>query len=488
MSFDTTWDVDKYKSEFESDEHWKLRRDFILAHKDKFPEERLICLAQVFFNVEFLGCRYPEKTMKLVEELSKDVAAEHREQMKSKLQRTFVGASDAAGSKIKGTKRTEDGNTNAEVPRKTIKLEPIDMSSLSLNCTKDTLGNSYETITSCSIKRENIIDTEESKPNKFVVTSSGISSHDNKNARKNITLDEIKRNTGPFGNVVLFFKVGDHPCVTLQRTARQWGHKFECKVTKNDGLWTAVCSYNNVEVGRCTSDNKVMARKKCGQTALNKFMKSYFTVKIKYNFCGDEVVKTTGSKEKVGKSDSTSSISDEASIENTTGNGMDLYEPLSDDNVGTKLLKMMGWSGGGLGKNRQGIIEPIKANDAHSKRAGFGSSITHVTRSNINKIKKIVQDYKNSDDLSDLVFSKDFSKEERKLLHQYAQKLRLKTKSYGGKNEENRHLVISKKINIWTIIDGLVKNVDQLSTKYELLRPREIIDEIEEFLSSVQNN
>lgn len=48
--------------------------------------------------------RYPEKTMKLVEELSKDVAAEHREQQKMKLQRTFVGASDAAEAKAKGRK------------------------------------------------------------------------------------------------------------------------------------------------------------------------------------------------------------------------------------------------------------------------------------------------------------------------------------------------------------------------------------------------
>ncbi|RZF45184.1 hypothetical protein LSTR_LSTR009955 [Laodelphax striatellus] len=104
MSFDTNWDVEKYKSEFDAEDHWNLRKSFLLAHKDKYPEEKLICLAQVFYNVEFLGCRYPEKTMKLVEELSKDIAAEHREEKKSKLQRTFVTASDAAGARVKGTK------------------------------------------------------------------------------------------------------------------------------------------------------------------------------------------------------------------------------------------------------------------------------------------------------------------------------------------------------------------------------------------------
>lgn len=52
------WNVDAYKNEHESLEHWELRKKFLLTYKDKFPEDELICLAQVFANIEFLGCRY----------------------------------------------------------------------------------------------------------------------------------------------------------------------------------------------------------------------------------------------------------------------------------------------------------------------------------------------------------------------------------------------------------------------------------------------
>lgn len=57
MSVDTCWDIESYRAPYESDEHWALKREFMEAHKDRIPEVRLICLAQVFVNIELLGCR-----------------------------------------------------------------------------------------------------------------------------------------------------------------------------------------------------------------------------------------------------------------------------------------------------------------------------------------------------------------------------------------------------------------------------------------------
>lgn len=105
QEIDTNWDVDYYKAEHESEEHWNLRKKFMEVHKHKFAEDEIVCLAQVFTNVEFLGCKYPDETMRLVGELSQEVAKEFREDRAQKLKRTFVKASDAAEQRAKGRRK-----------------------------------------------------------------------------------------------------------------------------------------------------------------------------------------------------------------------------------------------------------------------------------------------------------------------------------------------------------------------------------------------
>lgn len=75
MSLDVNWDVNKYKVEHESDEHWSLRKAFMERWKNDYPEERLVCLAQVFSNIEFMGCSYPLELMTEVANLSRDVSS-----------------------------------------------------------------------------------------------------------------------------------------------------------------------------------------------------------------------------------------------------------------------------------------------------------------------------------------------------------------------------------------------------------------------------
>lgn len=59
MSIDSDWDVEKYHDAYDHEppEHWDLCKKFMLAVKNDYPEAKVVSLAQVFANMEFLGCR-----------------------------------------------------------------------------------------------------------------------------------------------------------------------------------------------------------------------------------------------------------------------------------------------------------------------------------------------------------------------------------------------------------------------------------------------
>ncbi len=54
---DLQFDVEKYRSPHEPAQQWDLRKKFLENNMGRYPEDRLVCLAQTFANVEFMGCR-----------------------------------------------------------------------------------------------------------------------------------------------------------------------------------------------------------------------------------------------------------------------------------------------------------------------------------------------------------------------------------------------------------------------------------------------
>lgn len=144
---------------------------------------------------------------------------------------------------------------------------------------------------------------------------------------------------------------------------------------------------------------------------------------------------------------------------------------LTESNIGCKMLKMMGWSGGGIGKTgRQGIEEPVKAVEKHK----FGQGLGYTKKGNEEvsftaRAEQIIQDYAKSKSSSDLIFSTEFSKEERKEIHRIAAKYNLKNNSKGGKGD-GRHIIISRRYTAQQLLNCLRKAGGR-THKYELLPP-----------------
>lgn len=67
--------IEKYRKSYELPHHWKLRKEFLQVHADKFGSDRLICLSNVFVNVECMGLKYPKQVMDLVKDLGTKVTS-----------------------------------------------------------------------------------------------------------------------------------------------------------------------------------------------------------------------------------------------------------------------------------------------------------------------------------------------------------------------------------------------------------------------------
>lgn len=143
-------------------------------------------------------------------------------------------------------------------------------------------------------------------------------------------------------------------------------------------------------------------------------------------------------------------------------------QEIKEDNIGNQLLRKMGWKGGGLGRDGDGIAEPIRVKEQFS-REGLGMD-TDKTANQLSKrdIEDIIRNYASSDRQDDLRFSTDLTNDERKQIHQISQKYGLRSKSYGQGRQ--RFLVVSRKVHKDQLIGQLLQE-GQVG-RYELVKPQ----------------
>ena len=149
----------------------------------------------------------------------------------------------------------------------------------------------------------------------------------------------------------------------------------------------------------------------------------------------------------------------------TCSEGKMNHEAIQESNVGNRLMRMMGWTGGGLGSKGQGIEAPISV-DGAVNRAGLGAGSGSVP---VQKLKKLIHDYAASDRIDELYFSADFTKEERAEIHKFGRQFHLKTTSRG--KGEKRQLTVSRQLSIKDLFLYIQKNGGKIG-RYVTVPPK----------------
>ncbi|XP_038217838.1 uncharacterized protein LOC119836536 [Zerene cesonia] len=438
MSYNTNWDVEKYREEHESEDHWQLRRAFIERWKENYPEERLICLAQVFANIEFMGCRYPIETMQEVARLSKEVAINYRKQKKTKLQRTFVSASDAAEDRAKGIKR-EGGVVKDSPPAKSTKIEFVPQGqSVITTDQQDSDDNDDEKCVEQDVKDDDVKASESDKKerfNSYREELGKIDCLDMGSFRENMFIT-------PFGRFVLLVRPWAAKQTNIQASA-QACHLI-LRTTYKPPVYSL--ALNGELLAEASGDSKAEARCIAETLAWNRLKECSVSLMVKEQF------RAQGDRE--------------ISMSDVSGKKEEFGTPV-ENSVATKMMKLMGWKGGGLGADAQGIEEPIKPNLQMVNRAGLGSTVSDIRalrRAGFELMKR----YLSSDTLDvELVFSSEFGKEERAVLHQCAKRVGLGSRSYGDKD---RFLVVRKKLDPFSLVRAVVEKGGD-TPKYQVFIP-----------------
>ncbi|XP_017119081.1 uncharacterized protein LOC108140660 [Drosophila elegans] len=374
--FSLDWDVDSYRTEYESEEHWDLRRSFMLAHKERFEEDRLVCLAQTFVNMEFMGCKYPSETMRLVAEMSKEIAEEFRRKREQRLKRTFVSASDAAEQRAKGRRA-------AAAPA----ADPAKDSSNRFTRERLCFGGGEP-----------------------------------------IDLFQGLR----FGHLILYL-AGGRSCLRNSCTAVNM--KYEERASQDqpvsDTTKYAEVLLNDAVISSGQGENLKAAKLAAFKQALLLLQSHCYSIKLNAT---RETIKVEKSKNGVN-------------INVTKESADSLGDPKLDaSNKGYRMMRLMGWAGGGLGRLKQGREEPV-GYLLKSNRNGLGSI---NPQGNLADYRKLIENYVKSDDMRDMQFEPTFSKEERASFHQMASRFGLKSSSYG--TGETRRLLITKKVSYSRIL------------------------------------
>ncbi|KAK4308778.1 hypothetical protein Pmani_019535 [Petrolisthes manimaculis] len=589
---DTDWDINTYRQAHESDEHWQLKEEFMEAHKSILPEDRLVCLAQVYQNVELLGCRYSDEIMEQVAELGRDINSGYREGKKNKLQRTFVKASDAAESRAKGKKTTrytselsvnkprrgkrnatqrDNNNTNNDNNSNGDENSNGDNNSNGDENSNGDDGNGDENPGRKLNAKIQFVKPDLPKPNPNPAISQILQGTTTTTLPSSNTprlpggdryaltepTNEYRESQHPLSKMIIVQRdyiqepaIGVLRCSAslsavplklewnaAQRMGSAWVNKFLVATakgsTKKGTMKTVAIKTLEELIKHCYTIRVLKRRESDDCVTMDEVSNEEETYNINMNNNECEIIYEGESSSTSNNNNNNNSNNNMLTKKKKKQKGTSLDTPIDDNSLGNKLLRMMGWTGGGLGKEGKGITEPIrpvqifgrdglghegrtKSNNNNNTnttatgvvpgrgmyggvggggagvgggaiipgRGGVGVGVvggpgiatgfpTTTTIHFQKKIKAVIQEFNKNPFAEDISFSSEFTSDQRKMIHQLAQKSKLKSRSYG--QAPNRYLVVSKKFSPKQLLQTLLRNGP--TDKYEVVPPTTVYGE-----------
>ncbi|KAK2709304.1 uncharacterized protein LOC136027408 [Artemia franciscana] len=455
--------LSRLRNNFETDEQWNMRERFLTLHWDTFPRNQLICLSRALVNVHFLGCTYPDDFMKILLEMGDVILAEFRAKSRGKIHRIFASTRNAAEVKVTRIMPTYGANYSN---RKKLSQHKNLISYDVLPATTE--AEVATSKTDCRRKTNDIKEFSKSK---------GLENHDN--PKINVTNDQAR-----FEKFPVYKGLKNHDI--FPQNLSEIGSKENTLISID--YFPTDCPYlkdfiifEQTHVVRSSEKQILCASARAGKfnffftrsvvddgQICNVFIDEYQVFSAKFTFKATKIrartyiyaykylkkhhftVRHTSGVtdcDIISKRDVTSVQKSKEEEGVNTRENKDSRQR-TGTGKGEELLRMLGWQGGGLGKNGQGIGAPIEAVPV-SGRSGLGFSVPpKPTLEVVQKLKKDVRKYLNdyiaSGSTRNLKFLSEFSSQERIVIHIVARQLKLHTKFIVSEN--NKGLIVSRTV------------------------------------------
>ncbi|KAL1417471.1 hypothetical protein MTO96_000570 [Rhipicephalus appendiculatus] len=234
---------------------------------------------------------------------------------------------------------------------------------------------------------------------------------------------------------------------TLSRTAatNKLRSRFDVECTDSGYTCTFVLGHCEIKNGVGETSQEAKLKAASASLAYLQSVAPTLLLKRRVDGCGPELTKNTFG------------VSDESNVP----------EQITPENIGHKLLKMMGWSGGGIGKEGVGIVEPVMLKETCGRNGlGFGSP-GRMDSNFKTKVHQVLKEFAETVVMQDLVFSPEFDNEERKFMHSVAHTYGLRSVSVEGPS--GRFLTVRHKLSVRQLVDMIIASGP--TEKYDVILP-----------------